>query len=667
MKKLFRFMAWMIAFALLLAVAGHFTLRHTLNTPKFKAAATGFIERSTGRIAEYENIDYTLFPFSLVVKQVALKEKNSPQDFASMKELSLYVDFKTKEVTSILLAQPSIRIVQHPDGTFNFSDLFPAPPTEPTAPQTEPSTAPTTPPKPSPPSTPPAEPFAIRLVQIENAHIEFIALDEENNEESFVLSQIDFQLNDFAPDRPFHMKGSATLGKSSSMQFELSGPALAGYAHRMGAWPITFGSRLDIHNFADIQAFLPPEALPFESLWMTLNVQGALADKLSVLLHLKTPDATSTHPVSLDVGLHADLSLPEHITQHLITGTPLPESLLPAPSPCAPPPGAIALTDNPTLTLLLQQVQATLELTFPQIAYANNRFTDGSVSAFLRSGLLTIPHAKLSAYGGTLDARGNVQLLTCPLSYRLDRLVADRIEIKQALEANGLGDLANISGLIHLEGSLSGHAVAEPGLRSLEAETRLLIDHMQSVGTGGSLMDQVWAKLDQPLLLRLLPHLETKVALAKQATSTITTSHVDEATATLVLHNGKASLSGTRLSMPGYRLDLSGALYPFDDRLDLSAQLLASPEETARLTDGKDLSAYLPYEKGGLLIPLSIQGPLLRPTVLPNFDRLLRNAMNATLGHDIESHLDNLSDSDKKNVQQGLQLLQGIGALFSKP
>ena len=671
MKTFLKFLGWLIGLAVLLVAAGHFTLRHALNTPRFKAAATGFIERSTGRIAAYEDIDYSLFPFSLVVKNASLKEKNTPQDFASMKELSLVVDFKTKEVTSVLLDQPSLRIVQHPDGTFNFSDLFPpsaatGTPKPETAASTT-ATAPATSPASKDPSAPPAEPFAIRLVQIQKAHVEFVSLDEENNEESFVLSNIDFQLRDFAPDRPFRMEGKATLGQNSSVQFALSGPPLAEYARRIGAWPITLESRLNIAHFADLQAFLPPGTLPFESLSMTLNAQGSLADKLSLLLQIKTPDATESHPVSLDAGLRADVSLPEITAQHLLTGGPLPESRPPAPPACVPPPGSIALTDNPSLTLLLQQVQATLELTFPKIAYANNRISDGTITAFLRSGVLTIPQARFSAYGGTLDARGNAQLLACPLSYRLDRLVADRIEIQQALDANGLSDLANISGLIHLEGSLSGHAADPAGLRSLEAEPRLRIDHLQSVGTGGSLMDQVWMKLDHPLLLKLLPHLEPKVGHARQAASTITTSHYDEATATLVLHNGKAALSGTRLSTPGYRLDLSGAIYPFDDRLDLSAKLLASPEETARLTDGKDLSAYLPHENGGLQIPLFVQGPLQSPTVRPDFDLLMKNALNATLGQDVESHLGNLSDSDRKNVQQGLQILQGIGAMFMQP
>ena len=45
----------------------------------------------------------------------------------------------------------------------------------------------------------------------------------------------------------------------------------------------------------------------------------------------------------------------------------------------------------------------------------------------------------------------------------------------------------------------------------------------------------------------------------------------------------------------------------------------------------------------------------------------MKNALNATLGQDVGSHLENLSDSDRKNVQQGLQILQGIGAMFMQP
>lgn len=669
MNKLLKFLLWFAGVAVFLLITAHFTLRHSLNTPKFKAAATGFIERATGRPADYDRIDYTLFPFSLVVRNASLKEPGGEQDFAAMKEFSVFVDWRAREITSLKLAEPTIRIVQRPDGTFNFSDLLPAPAPEaesgePGAPGTP---KPPTPPRPPTKAEPSAPPLAIRLVQIDQAHFEFVALNEDGTEETFTVSDLNFSLRDVAADRPLQLKGQATLGRTSSVGFELSGPALAAYAGNPGAWPITAQARLDIRDFADLKAFLPEDTLPFQRLNATLDVSGTLAETLTVRLTLQTPEATETHPVALDIGLQAELSLPAPVLQHLVAGGPLPEDLQFHPPPCEPPPGAMTLTDNSTTALLLRHLQATIGLSFPTMAYGLNQFTDGTATLHLRGGVLTIPEARCSAYGGTLAARGNVQLLACPLSYRLDRLAAQNLELAQALAANGLGDLADVSGQMNLEASLSGHAVAEPGLRALEADATVRIDDLQSVGTGGSLMDQVWLQLDNPLLLKLVPRLKPKVEQARTSAENVTTSRYDEATATLALRGGTATLSNARLSMPDYRLDLAGTILPLDDRLDLTARLVASPGETARLTDGKDRSAYLPYEDGGLMIPLAIRGPLQKPLVLPDLDILLQNALSGgAIAEEIAPHLENLSDSDKKRVQEGIQVLQGLGTLLKK-
>jgi hypothetical protein len=671
MKNLFKFLAWLAGVAIFLLLTAHFTLRHALNTPKFKAALTGFIARSTGRTAEYERIDYSLFPFSLVVRNATLKEQDGGRDFASMKEFSALVDFRAKEITALKLAEPTIRIVQRPDGTFNFSDLM-APPAAEAAPGgtppggalAAPGSAPASKAKPATPAIPR---FSVRRVQIENARLDFVAMDAAQREETFSLSNVDFLLRDVARDKPVRMDGSATIGQASALQFELSGPALADYAGNPGSWPMAFNGRLDLRDFADVKAFLPQDTLPFQSLEMTWNAHGSLADKLEVLLHLQTPKATKAWPFSVELGLQAELSIPAPVVQHLLAGDPLPEALQFQPLPCELPPGAVALADNPLAALLFKHAQAKIELSFPRIAYGQNLFTDGSATAYLRNGVLTVPRARCLAYGGAVDVRGNAQLLACPLSYRLDRLVAENMDLGQALAANGLGDLVALSGSLHLEASAGGYAVAEPGWRSLAADAKAHIDHLQTVGSGGSLMDQVWLQLDQPLLLKLVPRLKSKMEQARHAATNVTTSRYDEATATLSLRNGVAMLSDARLAMPGYRLDLSGKILPFDDRLDLTARLVASPEETARLTDGKDLSAYLPYEKGGLMIPLSLRGSLQEPKVRPDLDRLLQNALGGTVGAEFAPHLENLSDKDKQRVQEGLQILQGLGTLLQKP
>lgn len=669
MKALLKFLAWLAAVAVFLLATAHFTLRHALNTPKFKAAATGFIERATGRPADYDRIGYTLFPFSLVVRHAALKEPGGTRDFASMEAFSVHVDWRAREITSLTLARPVIRIVQRPDGTLNISDWLPAPDPEagPDGPGTpgEPSTGRSAPAPAKAPSRPAEPPMALRLVQIEQARIEFTVQDAGGGEETFTATNLNLTLRDVAADRPVHLQGQTALGRASSFAFELAGPPPADYAGRPGAWPVTVQAHLEIRDVADWKAFLPADILPFQRLEAALDIQGALADKLTILLRLNTSPASESHPVEIQADMQADVSLPPAVLRHLFAGEPLPEEWRSDPPPCTPPPGAMALTDDPATALFLRHVQATARLQAEKIAYGRNLFTDGTATLHLRGGVATIPDARAASCGGTLTARGSVQLLACPLSYRLERLSAQNLDLAQALAANGLDDLARLSGRINLEASLAGHAVAEPALRSLEADAAVRIADLQSIGTGGSLMDPIWLQLDHPLLLELVPRIRPKVEHARAAAASVTTSRYDEASATLSLRNGAAALSDARLSMPGYRLHLDGAIRLFDDRLDLAARLVASPEETLRLTGGKDRSDRLPYEDGGLMIPLLIRGSLQRPRVLPDLDILLQNALSgAALADELAPRLEKLSDSDKQHIQEGLQLLQGLGTLL---
>ena len=660
MKKLLRILLWLAGTAVFLLVTAHFTLQHLLNAPKFRTAALARIERSTGRPAALGRIDYELFPFTLVVRDAALKEKDGAGEFASIRSFSAVVDFRKKEIAALRFEQPALRIVQNEDGSYNFSDLFAAAPAETVPPPAEPVGGPARPPAgPRPKAQPAAPPLVIRWVEVADASFEFVRRDA-NGEEVFTLSDLNFSLEDFAPGRPLKMHGRTAIGKSSGFQFELFGPAFADYADRPGAWPAAFNARLDVRDFADVRAFLPEGTLPFQSLWTTLNVHGALADRLNVLLHVQTSDATEAHPVAAELGLRAEFSLPPPVAAHLFGGAELPEELSHQNPPCELPPGAVALGEQPALALLLKHLRGTLALDAPAVVYGQNRFAEGKVRVRLQDGTLAVTNATFSAYGGAVEARGHVQLLGCPLTYRLESLTADKLEIGQALAANGLGEALAVSGTLHLEASASGHAVAEPGLDSLVADARARIENLQTVGTGGSLMDQVWLQLDNPLLLQLLPRLQAKVDRAQQAAATAATSRYETATATLALRNRVATLSDARLAMPGYRIDVAGVLRPFDDRLDLSGKVVASPEETAQLTGGKDRSDVLPYENGGLMIPFTVRGALSDPQARPDLDFLLKNALAGATSGSSGNLLDGLSKSDRKNVEKGLKILEGF-------
>ncbi len=653
MKRFLRFLLWFVGTAIFLLATAHVTLRHLLNAPKFKAAALARLERTTGRPVACGRIDYELFPFGLVVRDVALKEKDGAQDFASIRAFSAAIDFRKKEISALRFDRPTLRIVRNADGTYNFSDLLAAPAAA------APRPAPRAPAGPRPPAQAAAPPLAIRLVQIVDAQFEFVRKTADGGAESCALSHLDFTLRDVAADRPLRMEGRAAIGRASRFEFVLTGPAPAEYADRPGAWPLDLDARLEIGDAADVEALLASGAFPFPNLHAALNVHGALADHLHAALTLRTAESAADSPNALDLALDVDLSLPPPVAAHLFGGAELPAGFRFAPAPCAPPPGAISLTENPELALFLRHAQGQAHLAFPKIAWGQNIFERGAAQAFLRGGVLTVPTATCAAYGGTLEARGNAQLLACPLTYRLDRLTADQLDVGRALAANGLAGQTKISGALHLEASGSGQAVAEPGLRTLVADAQARIDDLQTVGPGGSLMDQVWRQLDQPLLLKIAPRLKAKVAEAQRTATAIATTRYETATATLALRAGVATLSDARLAMPGYRLDLAGPIWPFDDRLDLAAQLVASPAETAQLVGDQDLSALLPYEDGGLLVPLAVRGALSDPQAVPDLDRLLQHALGGGGGAGAggDSPLDELSASDRKHVEKGLEFL----------
>ena len=651
MKRFLRFLLWFVGTAIFLLATAHVTLRHLLNAPKFKAAALARLERTTGRPVACGRIDYELFPFGLVVRDVALKEKDGAQDFASIRAFSAAIDFRKKEISALRFDRPTLRIVRNADGTYNFSDLLAAPAAA------APRPAPRAPAGPRPPAQAAAPPLAIRLVQIVDAQFEFVRKTADGGAESCALSHLDFTLRDIAADRPLRMEGRAAIGRASRFEFALTGPAPAEYADRPGAWPLDLDARLEIGDAADVEALLASGAFPFPNLHATLNVRGALADQLHAALALRSSESTADPSGALDLALDVDLSLPPPVAAHLFGGAELPAEFQFAPAPCAPPPGAISLTENPELALFLRHAQGQARLAFPKIAYGQNVFERGAAQAFLRGGVLTVPTATCAAYGGTLEARGNAQLLACPLTYRLDRLTADQLDVGRVLAANGLAGQMKISGALHLEASGSGQAVAEPGLRTLVADAQARIDGLQTVGPGGSLMDQVWRQLDNPLLLKVAPRLKAKVAEAQRTATAIATTRYETATATLALRAGVATLSDARLAMPGYRLDLAGPIWPFDDRLDLAAQLVASPAETAQLVGDQDLSALLPYEDGGLLVPLAVRGALSDPQAVPDLDRLLQHALGGGGGESGDSLLDELSASDRKHVEKGLEFL----------
>ncbi len=657
MKSIGRFLLWLAGVTVFLLVTAHFTLQHLLNTPDFKKTVTEFITRATGRAADYGRIEYQLFPFALRVQDAALKEADGQQDFASLQSFTVEVDFRRQNIRAVILEQPVVRIIQQADGTYNFTDLGGG------------STA--TPPVATPdaPEAPPAAPagtaapplLVIDRVELRQARLEWTRREADGAEHTLTLSAMDIEFTDFSTARPLCANGHLSIGKQSSLEFTLTGPPPADHAAQPSGWPLDLTARLEIGDVADIQALLPEAEIPFSGLTVALRAQGSPADRLAVEVTADTPVTAPGMPAGVHAKLTADLRLPEPVAAHLLTGAALPDAFKYNPPPCAAPPGTVALGESPLLALVLRHVEAQAQLTFTDLTVGANALGNGAADLLLHEGVLTIPTFTFAAHGGRVAIRGEVQLLDCPLAYQLTSLQADGLMLHNVLAANMEYAPPGLDGTVQLTAAAHGQAVGEQALATLVADLELHLTDLRNVGEGGSLADHVWRQLDQPLLLRLLPKLKAKVAAAQQTATRVTTNHYTEATATLALRDERIAVSKARLAAADYSLALRGTILPLADQLDLQATVRASPEETAQLTGGKDLSAFLPYEDGGLLVPLFIRGPLRKPVVMPDMDALLRNAA-AGLNRqpDDGNILDALSASDRKNVEKGLSILHNL-------
>ncbi|MDR0993503.1 MAG: AsmA-like C-terminal region-containing protein [Verrucomicrobiota bacterium] len=663
MKTILRLLLWFLLVLAVLAVAAHFTLRYALNTPKFKAALTGFIERSTGRRFDYERMDYRLIPLSLVIRQAEFKEKDSEINFASIQTFSARINLRQKELSSLVLASPSIRVVQYADGSFNFSDLLSkGDGPDATSPG---ATAPT--PRPTAEATERAEPaelpdFMVRLIEVKDARFEFLRVDETGATHALELTNLHLNLHEFTPSTPLRLDGRVKIGRSSTFDFNFSSGALNAWMTTPAEVPLELAATLKIEDFADIRAFLPAEALPFRSLAATLSTRGTMAGGLAMVLDVDTPDPTEAHPVAIRGRLSPTLSLPAAVVKHLATGAPLPASMQTAFEACEAPEGTLSLLHNGMTVLLLRHLTLSTQAHLPLIAYGQNRFTDGEVNSMLTNGQLTVS-GRIRAYEGAISFDAQVQTLACPLAYTLSSLTASNLSLTQMLADNGLSIPSSFSGTAQVQVSAMGTAIFSNAFRSrLAANASLRLNNLQRIGNDGSVLDQLWIQLDNPVLLNLAPKLQPKVEQARKAISTITTTRYEDVTADIHLQQGRATLSNVRMEIPNYRIEAEGTLLPFEQTLDLNARVLLSAEETARLTNGKDRSTYLPYENGGLVIPFHIRGALTKPAVVPDLQVLLKNAAAGVVREELAPQLQkHLSDSDRKNIETGLQILQELG------
>src|SRR5579884_3579866 len=161
MKKLFKVIVILFAVLVVLLIGATVALRLLYPPERLKSVVTAQAESQLHRKLEIGDVSVGLIG-GLSVRSVKLSEKPdfsagtfvSADDFSIRPQLLPLLHGKLV-VSKILLSDAKISVVQHADGTFNFSDLTGAP-AKPAAPAPKPAARKAAKPAPAPAAAPPS-------------------------------------------------------------------------------------------------------------------------------------------------------------------------------------------------------------------------------------------------------------------------------------------------------------------------------------------------------------------------------------------------------------------------------------------------------------------------------------------------------------------------------
>ncbi|NCD32424.1 MAG: AsmA family protein [Spartobacteria bacterium] len=674
MKKVFKIIAAIIVVVLLLLVGANVYLKHYLNSTKFRTAVAELVENATHREMTLGQISYTLFPPSIVVRDVALKEKDLSQNFIALQEFSFHVDWAKREVTRILLKEPSIRIVEHADGTFNFSDMIPEQTAETTAeqPQAQATSAPETVAAEEKPPTELKEadlPFSIALIQIEKASFTLVKEMKDGDDRTFTIPSLDFSIRDIGLNKPIQIDLDMKIGAESSLKATTALGPMRTNPPDIANMKIALDGVFDLTSFKDLEAFITAEDLakiPMTSMDFLWKGEGTLASGFQFDLNVETPPVGGRNQLFLDLQNSLTLSLPEATLNHVLYGMPLPADMVPPSAPRVLQDGEICLASDPMIALLLSTLQAQTRITTPKLAYMQNECSDLDVNVVLKNGIVRLNPLTLSLYSGSINGLAEINLNEYPTTYRLEPFDIKHVELASIVKANP--DLAKgafvqgLSGQLDVHADLSGQGFSTNNLKQfLKANGNILLAGGQSVSTGGRFLDRLYLKLDDPILISVLPELAPRIALARSNETTVSTTKLEHVVFDFNMKTGSVNVTDFRAGTPDYILSSAGIIKPFDDYIRMEAQLNLSSNVTMELTDGKDRSDRLPYENDGLMIPIIISGSLQSPKPLPDISRIIQTITTKRTQSSLnELIMKNTNEDDCKEIQKGLNLFKGL-------
>ncbi len=251
-----------IGIVLLLAVVAAGIFIATFNPNSYRPTIQSKLEEQLGRKVQLGDMSLGLFPPRFRVANLSITDDprfNSTQPFIQTGELSLSVQLlpllhKSLQVDSLTLAQPHVELIKDAQGVWNFASLGQKSSTSTSSPSSE------------------QQGFSLGKLAIDDGQIAIT--DLQAHKPRTVYDHINFQLTDFAPNKPFNLDASVHLPGAGNQQVQLQGTGGPLSHENPAATP--FKGTLDLKDvdIAGLQKFLQTSAL--------VNTEGILSGHTNI-------------------------------------------------------------------------------------------------------------------------------------------------------------------------------------------------------------------------------------------------------------------------------------------------------------------------------------------------------------------------------------------------
>jgi AsmA protein len=289
-----------VVILLVIVAAGIFVA--TFNPNSYKPAIQSKLEEQLNRKVQLGDMSLGLFPPRFRVANLSIAEDpgfNSSQPFVQTGELSISVQLmpllhKSVQVDSLTLAQPHVELIKNAQGVWNFASLG-----------QKTSSAP------SSSSSSDQQAFALGKLAIDDGQVAIT--DLQAKKPRTVYDHINFDLTDFAPNKPFNIDASVHLPGTGNQQVQLQGTGGPLAHDNPAATPFKGALDLKDVDIAGLQKFLQTSALE--------NTEGILSGHTNIAnqdgkvsasgqLNMDKPKLHGIdvgYPINLDYDVNDDL------------------------------------------------------------------------------------------------------------------------------------------------------------------------------------------------------------------------------------------------------------------------------------------------------------------------------------------------------------------------